>query len=80
MLAVPATARRVGDAVLLYGDVTINNIGAEFFIRDSAGFTHRVRAVWSEPTKLEVGSQVRLYGQWRNGMMYATNIRVLQKG
>ncbi len=67
------------DHVLL-GQVTENLDGDRFVVRARNGTTYRVLAAWGEPSGLSVGDRVRAYGDWKEGMLHASNVRVLDQG
>lgn len=65
---------------VLVGQVTENLDGDRFVVRARNGTTYRVLASWGEPSGLSVGDRVRAYGDWKEGMLHASNVRVLNGG
>lgn len=68
------------NAHVLVGEVTEDLDGDRFVVRVRNGATFRVLAAWGEPSGLSVGDRVRAYGDWKEGMLHASNVRVLNQG
>jgi hypothetical protein len=64
----------------LTGTVLSNPSGDRFTMRARNGYTYAVRAKWGEPSSLTAGDRVRVYGAWRDGLMQASNVRLLREG
>lgn len=77
----PSEAAQFGfRARSIQGVVTKNNEGNEFVVRARNGWTYPVRAIWGEPGNLNVGDRVRAYGNWRQGALHASSLRILYDG
>jgi len=61
----------------LTGVVIDNPSGDRFVLRGDNGYTYRILAVWGEPNQLVTGKRVRTYGDWKDGLLLASNVRVL---
>jgi uncharacterized protein YdeI (BOF family) len=64
----------------LNGTVLSNPSGERFTMRARNGYTYAVRAQRGEPSTLTAGDRVRVYGAWRDGLMQASNVRLLREG
>jgi len=71
---------RPRDKRTLTGTVTTNPSGNRFTMRASNGTTYAVRALWGEPAGITAGDRVRVYGSWRDGIIAASNVRMLRQG
>ncbi len=67
------------NAHTLTGSVT-NDLEGDRFVLRAGGTTYRVLAAWGEPDTLSEGDRVRAYGNCMNGMLHASNVRVLREG
>src|SRR5687768_5570359 len=74
------TTRTTG-YITLVGTLTEDADDKNFDLRDAWGRTYNVetsRLVQAEAAnKLQKGDMVRVYGEWRDNMLYATNIRTM---
>lgn len=61
------------------GVVQSNPAGTEFVMRTSNGYTFRVNAKYGEPASLSDGDSVRAFGNWQDGVLHASNVRVLEQ-
>ncbi|MBW3636151.1 MAG: hypothetical protein KY445_06745, partial [Armatimonadetes bacterium] len=64
----------------LIGTVTQNPVAGYFVIRAGNGWTYRVDTRFFKPVGLNVGDRVRAYGDWKNGVLHAGNVRILRHG